>query len=161
MEPHPSNKSLYNCMNNQSLNPPPVVGTTTDINSNATFASIKSTLYQPGYFLNFHAAVPLPVRFFRNNDWLVIDNRANYYMHHEGDVTLQTRYFVDWSASLVVPLVGNLSASPKVEWFWFQNQVDQHSFSGYQATFNFTYWFQWHRGLGGRALLYSYPQPNP
>jgi hypothetical protein len=157
----PLQQSLYNCMNNQSVNPPPLVGTPTDINSNATFTSIKSTLYQPGYFLNFHASVPLPVRLFRNNDWLIIDNRANYYMRHEGDVSLETRYFVDWSVSLVVPLIGNLSVSPKIEWFWFQNKVDQHEFTGYQATFNFTYWFQWHRGLGARALLYPYPQPNP
>jgi hypothetical protein len=158
--PTPIQQSLYNCMNSQSVNPPPTTGTSL-INSATSFTSIKQTLYQPGFFLNFHGAVPLPVRVFRNNDWLIVDNHANYYMRHEGDVTLETRYFVDWSASLVIPLVGNLSASPKIEWFWFQNKVDQHAFTGYQATFNFAYWFQWHRGLGARSLLYAYPQPNP
>jgi hypothetical protein len=157
----PIDQSLFYCMASQSVNPPPTSGTTTFINSSAGFTPIKATLYQPGFFLNLHGAIPLPTRFFRQNDWLVIENRANYYLDHRGDVTLETRYFVDWTASLLMPLVGNLSASPKIEWYWFSNKIDQHSFTGYTATFNFTYWFGWHRGLGAKALIYSYPQPNP
>lgn len=163
----PTQQSLYNCLKDNSYSPyiPPPAGQPVAVNaitSSSTVTPIQRTLYQNGIFLNFRAAVPLPFKLLQQDDWYVMENRGNYFLPHAGDVSLETRYFVDWSNSFVVPLAGNLSLVPKIAFFFFENKVDGHPFHAAQTSVALQYWFHWHQGLGFRnAFKYAYAQPNP
>ncbi len=113
---------------------------------------------QSGIFLNARIHLPL---LYKRLDY-VIENSGSLYFNRAGDSSADTRYLEVMTHSLVVPVVGNLSMVPKVEFFLFQNKVAGWHIHGYQTSISAQYRFDWHTGIRwGQALRYpSPPQSN-
>lgn len=113
--------------------------------------------FQSGVFLN--ARVHLPILFKRLD--YVIDNAGSLYINRPGDSSADTRYLEVMTHSVSIPVVGNLSIVPKVEFFFFQNKVAGWHIHGYQTSITAQYRFDWHTGLRwGQAFKYPSPPHN-
>jgi hypothetical protein len=89
-----------------------------------------------------------------------LENRGEWFRNARHDVSLDTKYSDQLTASLVVPVVGNLSLVPKVDIFFYQNKVDLNFFRSVQTSVGLQYRFDWHAGLSFRKAL-RYPNPPP
>lgn len=125
------------------------------ITASSTFAAVTSSRPVQGAFLNFRLSFPLPVR---KNLALVLENRGEWFRDSRRDVALDAKYSDQLTASLVIPVVGNLSLAPKVDVFFYENKVDRNYFQSIQTSVGLQYRFDWHAGLSfWKALRY----PNP
>ncbi len=110
-----------------------------------------------GWFADFHTAVPL----WSSKLQLVADSYGEVFDNLREDTTYNTRFYEDFTLALRVPVWGNLSFSPQVETFFFQNKIvpDQPAaFNHYvfvTTSIALQYGFDWHRGVGWlRALRF-------
>jgi hypothetical protein len=109
---------------------------------------------QSGVFLNARIHVPLLL----NRLDYTIDNSGALYFNVSGDSTADTRYLEVMTHALTIPVMGNLSISPRVDLFFFRNKVAGWNIHGYQTSITAQYRFDWHTGLRFRSTL-KYPNP--
>jgi hypothetical protein len=121
-----------------------------------------------GWFLNFHAVVPL----YQTKLQLTLDNYAELFDRRAADTTFDTRFYEDVTMALKFPIWGNLTFAPQVEVFFFQNKVIPgqalltNHYTFVSSSLKLEYNFDWHRGVGIlRALRYPQAQspatPSP
>ncbi len=115
------------------------------------------TQHVAGWFANFHSAVPL----WRSKLQLVADSYGEVFDKLRTDTTYNTRFYEDLTLALKVPVWGNLTFTPQVETFYFQNKIvpDQiaqiNHYVFVTTSVALQYGFDWHRGVGIlRALRY-------
>ncbi len=121
----------------------------------STFNELTREHFGQGLFFNFHMHMPLP---FHNDLAFEMDNQGRFMFNRSGDFPVDTKFLDDWSQALIVPLVGNLYFVPRVEFFFYQNKVDNNLFRSIQPTFSLQYNFDWHSGLPwGKAIWYRPP----
>ena len=130
------------------------------ITSGSAFQPLTKDRWERGVFANFKASVPLPFNSMGKPTFYVMQGKSDWFFSRSDDVSLDTKYFIDWTHSLVVPLFGNLSIVPKVEVFFYENKVAGNTFHAIQTTLTFQYTFDWHEGLGFWKSL-KYPNPAP
>jgi len=109
---------------------------------------------QSGVFLNARLHLPLLLK--RLN--YTIDNSGALYFNASGDSPADTRYLEVMTHAISIPIVGNLSISPRVDLFFFQNKIAGWHIHGYQTAITAQYRFDWHTGLRFRSTL-RYPNP--
>ena len=119
------------------------------------FSDDRQQRLQHGAFLNFRIQVPLPVGEGRA---YVMENRGDLFFNRATDFPVDTRYLDLWTHYLVVPLVGNLSLVPKLEFLFYQNKVLGNSMRGMQTSVGLQYRFEWRQGLPWLKVL-RYPNP--
>jgi 2',3'-cyclic-nucleotide 2'-phosphodiesterase (5'-nucleotidase family) len=129
------------------------------ITSTTKFRPITADRREHGFFLNFKASIPLPFNSFGKPAFYVMTGKSDWFLSRHDDVSLDTKYLIDWSHSLVVPLFGNLSIVPKFEVFYYENKVEGNTFRDMQSSVTFQYAFDWHRGLNLWKVL-KYPNPS-
>jgi hypothetical protein len=122
-----------------------------------SFSVDSSQRIQSGIFLNARVHVPI---LFKRLDY-VIENSGSLYINRAGDSSADTRYLEVMTHSVAIPVIGNLSIVPKVEFFLFQNKVAGWHIHGYQTAITAQYRFDWHTGLHwGQAFRYPSPPQN-
>ena len=109
---------------------------------------------QSGVFLN--ARIHLPLLWNRLD--YTIDNSGALYFNASGDSPADTRFLEVMTHAITIPIVGNLSISPRVDLFFFRNKVAGWNIHGYQTSITAQYRFDWHTGLRFRSTL-KYPNP--
>ena len=130
-----------------------------------TPATAVSVLYrnhfQQGPFANAHLKFPLnnkpaPLAWFFD-----LDNTFTLYLKGAGDQRFDTRYLEKISPSLEIPVFGNLTITPRVDFYLFKNKVEGSRFRSANPSVSVTYRFKWHDGLRWRkALWYANPAPD-
>jgi hypothetical protein len=112
------------------------------------------TRLRRGLFLNFSMSVPLPG--LKNLTYVTENTGDVFFSDLENDTPTDTKWQDDWSHSLKIPLVGNLSLVPKVEFFFYENKILNHYFQSLHSTIGLQYTFEKHSGVGWHdALLYK------
>ena len=109
---------------------------------------------QSGVFLNARIHLPLLL----NRLDYTIDNSGALYFNASGDSPADTRYLEVMTHAISIPIVGNLSISPRVDLFFFRNKIAGWNIHGYQTSITAQYRFDWHTGLRFRSTL-RYPNP--
>ena len=127
------------------------------ITASSSFVPVTSSRPLQGAFLNFRLSFPLPLQ---KDLALVLENRGEWFRNTPRDVSLDTKYSDQFTASVVIPAVGNLSLVPKVDVFFYENKVDRNLFRSIQTSVGLQYRFDWHAGLTFRKAL-RYPNPPP
>lgn len=110
---------------------------------------------QNGYFFNSRIHVPLPLgttKFLSDQKWQLFRN-------NDQDVDLDTRYLLRWKLSIELPVFGNLSFAPSWEVLHFRNKQHPRSFNSRRTSLELKYNFDWHSGMGLKALVYPSPAP--
>jgi hypothetical protein len=117
-----------------------------------SFHAETRALDQNGLFLNFRLQAPLPLGTGRS---VVVENRGDFYFARRNDGPIDTRYFDSLGGYLLVPLVGNLSLVPKIEFWFYRNKVASYGFTSRQVSMGFQYRFDWRPGLPwGKSLKF-------
>ncbi len=130
------------------------------ITADSKFQAVINPRFLHGAFLNFRIRLPLPVGV---GPAYVMENRGDLFFNRNRaiDLAVDTRYLDLWTHSLVVPLLGNLSLVPKLEFFFYRNKRDGNSLRAMQTSLGLQYRFEWRRGLAwNKALRYPNPPPN-
>jgi hypothetical protein len=126
-----------------------------------------------GFFVNFSLNTPLP---FGNSyaDWaggkpiaLLIENTGRWLFDNSGDLSTQTKYYDKLAWSLILPVVGNLSFKPEVDFTYFRNKSQDlpnqpTSFSFHSTTYlaTLSYTFSWRQGQPfSRVWRFASPAP--
>jgi len=156
----PTNETLADCV---SIHSDTSDTANLHITKASTFTAIPRSRWEKGWFLNFHLNVPLPIPVHKRwalpaSSWAyVIDNRGEYFWNRQGDTSVDTKYLNQSTHSLVIPIWGNLSIVPKVDFFFYQNKAANSYIRTLQTSVALQYCFDWHTGLPWRALLYRNP----
>jgi hypothetical protein len=112
---------------------------------------------QSGVFLN--ARIHLPLLWDRLH--YTIDNSGALYFNSSGDSPADTRFLEVMTHAISIPIVGNLSISPRVDLFFFRNKIAGSNIHGYQTSITAQYSFDWHTGLRFRSTLRYPNSPSP
>jgi hypothetical protein len=148
-------------------------GTTQVITPQANFYGTYIGRPLTGFFVNFSLNVPLP---FGNKyaDWaggkpiaLLVENNGRWLFDNSGDLSTQTKYYDKLAWSLVLPVIGNLSFKPEVDFIYFRNKSQAllnqpTSFSFHSTTYlaTLSYTFSWRQGQPfWRVWRYASPAP--
>jgi hypothetical protein len=107
-----------------------------------------------GAFLEFKVAVPL----YAPKLLLNIEGYSEVFAKDHLDNTTDTRFYQDIIVSLPLKLFQNLSFSPQIEAFNFQNKVAPYHFLSLTSMFTVDYTFNWHSGAGAKA--FGFPDPT-
>jgi hypothetical protein len=125
---------------------------TSAIHVDSGFEVLPINKFEHGMFLNLSLNVPLP---FRSGLTYTMENRGDIFFNRGGnrDLPVDTRLLDRWSHSLSIPLAGNLSIVPRLEYLYFQNKVNRSSVSAWQQMITLEYRFRWRSGIPlGTAL---------
>ncbi len=112
---------------------------------------------QSGVFLNARIHLPLLL----NRLDYTIDNSGALYFNASGDSLADTRFLEVMTHAISIPIVGNLSISPRVDLFFFRNKIAGSNIHGYQTSITAQYRFDWHTGLRFRSTLRYPNSPSP
>jgi hypothetical protein len=128
---------------------------------------------QYGFFSNSKIALPIGLLKLPTGLGLTVENQTQFFFRRRQEDTIaDTRYFSDFTVTLTVPLVGNLSLAPKVDLFFFRNKTlcapspatcldnpNGAAMTGQQTSVTLKYSFDWHTGLPWRKVL-RYANPS-
>lgn len=88
------------------------------------------------------------------------ENQGNFYVHTPGqpDYSLDARIYDQWTHSLVIRLMENLALAPKLQYLFYENQVDRQRIHSFSTNVTLQYSFGWHSGMRWRdAMRYADP----
>jgi hypothetical protein len=136
------------------------------IDSNTKFSAIYVSRPLSGFFANFSVNIPLPIA--KYPDWAggkpiawLMENNGRWFFNNKGDLATQTKYYDKLAFSLVVPVVGNLTLKPEVDFVFYRNKVAEIPFRSttYMGTLSYT--FSWRQGQPlSRVWRYASPPPT-
>jgi len=148
------------------LSSPPDQNGTGFLTTSSKFVAHYTRRPLTGLFLNFSYNVPLPIP--KVTDWtgakpvaLLLENTGRFWLNNRGDLATQTRLFDKLAASLVVPVVGNLSLKPEVDVIYYQNKVKEYPFHSFNIMGTLSYTFARRSGQPwSRVWRYASPAPS-
>jgi hypothetical protein len=136
------------------------------IDSSTKFTANYVSRPLSGFFANFSLNIPLPIG--KYPDWAggkpiawLMENNGRWFVNNKGDLATQTKYYDKLAFSLVVPVVGNLTLKPEVDFVFYRNKVAEIPFRSttYQGTLSYT--FSWRQGQPlTRVWRYASPAPT-
>lgn len=155
------------------------------ITPSTQYKGIYQTRPMDGVFVNFSFNVPIP---FGNRyaDWaggkglaFLAENSGRMLFNHNHDLAAQTRYYDKLALSVIIPVIGNLSLKPEVDFTYYRNKAStvdlpaqysstapsaasQTSFPFHSVSYlvTFSYTFDWRMGQSWRSLRYASPPPT-
>ena len=103
----------------------------------------QQTLPVSGWFLNFKVSAPV----YGKTVQFSIENYSEVFLQHTKDTSADTRFYQDTVVALPVKIWQNLSISPQVEIFNYQNKVLPQHFLSLASKLTLDYNFDWHSGI--------------
>ena len=120
-------------------------------------AANTTNFLNSGVYLNFRLKFPIVSRRdaaeVDRSIYFTLTNKGDLYFNSGHDTPVQTRYLTQLTPAFLIPIWGNISLTPKIDFILFENKVNFYHYRAIQPSIGLSYTFRVREGMAWRRAL--------